>query len=272
MTFKQWLRVGAILVGITVGADSAHGAPHTARYTFVLVHGAWLGANSWDPVAKQLRKHAAEVVQVELPAHGHDATPPAGVTLDGYAEAVVKAIGPRERIILVGHSFGGIVISAAAERIPQHIAKLIYVAAYLPRDGESAYSLSQLDHDSHVGKYWTQENATAPVVIRQDGLLDVFCNDCIAAAQQFVRDNSHPEPLGPMGTPVHLSADRYGSVARYYISTREDHAVSYSLQQLMLGHTSAKQVYTLTSGHLPMLTQSDAVAKTLLRFAGDSSP
>jgi pimeloyl-ACP methyl ester carboxylesterase len=263
---NYWLGALFGVLGVLILGAPASAAPKT---TYVLVHGAWMGKAAWDPVAERLRKQGAEVVQVELPAHGGDPTPADKASLDGYVDAVVNAIGDRRRVVLVGHSFGGIVISATAERVPDHIGRLVYVAAYLPRDGESAYSLSQQDKESHVGKYWTQADASkyTPVTIRKDGIVGVFCNDCDAKLQQFVTSTHREEPVAPMGTPVKLTAERFGRIPRFYISTRQDHAVGYALQQMMLANTRVKEVVTLDSSHVPMLTRPGEVAKILRRFA-----
>jgi pimeloyl-ACP methyl ester carboxylesterase len=252
---------------VVPAAASARGAPPT----YVLVHGAWMGKSAWDPVAKRLRAGGAEVIQVELPAHGRDTTPAEKASLAGYVDAVAAAIGERKDVVLVGHSFGGIVISGVAEKIPQRVGRLVYVAAYLPKSGESAYSLSQQDKESRVGKYWTQADPAkyTPVTIRREGIADVFCNGCDAKTTRFVVDSHREEPVPPMGTPVTLTDARFGAVPRYYVATTQDHAVGYALQQAMLASTPVKQVVTLDTGHVPMLTAPARVADVLRAFARD---
>jgi len=250
-------------------ATPASAAP--PRHAFVLVHGAWMGKSAWDPVAARLRKDGEEVIQVELPAHGDDPTPADKATLHGYVEAVVAAIGERKDVVLVGHSFGGVVISGVAEEIPERIGRLMYVAAYLPRDGESAYSLSQQDKDSHVPKFWSQADPAkyTPVTIRKEGLIDVFCNDCSPEVQAYVLAHHREEPVPPMGTPVKLTPGKFGAIPRYYIATSADHAVGYGLQRQMLQATPVKRVVTLKSGHVPMLTHPKKVAAALRQFASE---
>ncbi len=112
--------------------------------TFVLVHGAWHGAWCWDKVAAELTKAGNRVVTLDLPSHGEDKTPAHEVTLDSYAEAIAKVIrGEEEKVVLVGHSMGGIAISAAAELVPDRIQRLIYLTAFLPRDGESLLAIEE---------------------------------------------------------------------------------------------------------------------------------
>jgi pimeloyl-ACP methyl ester carboxylesterase len=166
-------------------------------------------------------------------------------------------------VLLVGHSMAGVVISAVAEREPQRLHRLVYVAAYLPGDGDSVYKLSTNDKDSRVGAFWTQADpkAYSPASIRADGLVEVFCADCSAADQQALRSSHRAEAVPPLGTPVALSAARFGSVPRAYVHTRQDRAVSLALQRQMLARAGgAGAVLELDTGHLPMWTQPRALA------------
>ena len=97
--------------------------------TFVLVHGAWHGAWCWYKVAARLRQKGHTVLVPDLPGHGRDQTPINAVSMQSYAQRVADVIRTaNEPVILVGHSMGGFVISAAAEQQPQTVAKLVYVA------------------------------------------------------------------------------------------------------------------------------------------------
>jgi len=95
--------------------------------TFVLVHGSFQGPFAWQYVKDQLIKKGQKVVVAELPAHGEDKTAPAAVSIDVYREKVISVINPLEgKVILVGHSLAGLVISATAEKVPDKIKKLVY--------------------------------------------------------------------------------------------------------------------------------------------------
>ena len=89
--------------------------------TIVLVHGAWSDATAWQAVIPLLKAQGHEVIAVNLPGHGTDATSFAGISLQSYVDAVKNAIGDRKNVILVGHSMAGIVISQVAEAIPGQI-------------------------------------------------------------------------------------------------------------------------------------------------------
>lgn len=111
----------------------------------VLVHGAFSGAWMWEPVEAALRDAGHDVEAIDLPGSGEDRTPVAAVTLDAYAERICHALEQRPQpAVLVGHSMGGVAISEAAGRCPGRIARLVYVAAFLPAEGQSLLALTQL--------------------------------------------------------------------------------------------------------------------------------
>src|SRR5471030_39122 len=145
--------------------------------TIVLVHGAWSDATAWQAVIPVLKAQGHEVIAVNLPGHGSDATSFANISLQSYVDVVKNAIGDRKNVILVGHSMAGLVISQVAEEIPGQIKELIYLAAYLPKNGESLLSLAQQDAGSHTGKYLQIDKDHGAAIITKDGIVDVFVAD-----------------------------------------------------------------------------------------------
>lgn len=259
----------ATLTGCTTVAPVMSTAPATAR-PIVLVHGAWMGASAWDRVATDLRQRGYRVTAVELPGHGADTTPASQLSLDGYVKTVLAALPPDGQAVVVGHSMGGMVISAVAEQAPSRVAELVYVAGYLPQNGESLYKIAMTDADSRVGAYWTQADPKTftPASLRPEGIAEVFCADCSAVDQRALVSSHKAEAVPPLGTPVALSAGRFGRTPRSYVHTRQDKAVSFKLQQSMLERAGgARQSWVLDTSHLPMLTQPRALADILASVA-----
>jgi len=232
----------------------------------VLVHGAWMDASAWNRVAPMLTEKGHAVIAVNLPGHGVDDTPYEQIQLQTYIDAVKTAIGDKTNVILVGHSLAGIVISQVAEAIPHQLTRLVYVAAYLPQNGESLYVLSQQDGDSHVGTYWRQADPAHyyPAFIAPEGIRDVFAADCDEATVQHLIQTHKADALAPMATPVTLSPERFGTVRKVYIHTTQDHAVSYSLQKQMVEKTPFGAVYTLESSHSPFFSHPVELADLIL--------
>jgi pimeloyl-ACP methyl ester carboxylesterase len=231
--------------------------------TFVLVHGAFMGAAGWGPVAEELRDHGAAVTVVELPAHGQDATPASAASLAAYVARVGQAIDASGKpVILVGHSMGGIVISQVAERRPADIAKLAYVAAYVPANGQSLLDLATTDQASELGKH---------LLPREDGTLDVatdafanlFCADCTEAARASLLAGYRAEPGAPLQTKVALGA-AFAAVPKIYLRTTRDLVISPALQSQMIATTPMQRTQDLTTSHMPLLSAPTKVAAALL--------
>ena len=201
------------------------------------------------------------VITLDLPGHGADQTPVDQITLNSYRDAVVRAIGERSNVVLVGHSFGGVVVSQVAEAIPARISKLVYLAALIPQNGESANDLAGHDKDSLFGKYVTP--TPTALVFSPDGIQPVFCNDCTADDVAMLRAKLRPEPLAPFATPVTLTAANYGSVRKYDILTKRDQAVSYAFQKTLQARLNPVKSVELDTGHLPFFSKPDELAKVL---------
>src|SRR5579883_3239100 len=192
----------------------------------VLVHGAFEDASVWQQVQRHLEKEGYQSTAVNLPGRGGDQTPKAEITMDVLRDAVVKVIKSQEQpVVLVGHSFGGMVISAVAEAVPERIRKLIYVAAYLPKSGESLQSLAMQDRDSKMGPHFQVNPAAMVATVGYESRADLFLNDGAPEQRRGFADTMVDEPLLPPGTPVTLSPERFGTVAKAYVRTAQDQVV-----------------------------------------------
>jgi pimeloyl-ACP methyl ester carboxylesterase len=116
------------------------------RQTYVLVHGAWGGGWDWRPVSDILTSRGHRVFRVTLTGLGervHLASPDIG--LETHITDVINTIlyENLRDVTLVGHSYGGMVITGVADRVPDRLAHLAYVDAFVPEDGESVATLRQ---------------------------------------------------------------------------------------------------------------------------------
>jgi pimeloyl-ACP methyl ester carboxylesterase len=110
----------------------------------VLVHGGWGGGWEWREVERLLRLKGRDVSRVTLTGLGeraHLISP--SVNLDTHVEDVIRhlELEDLDDVVLVGHSYGGMVVTGVADRVPERIAQLVYVDAFVPRDGESLFDL-----------------------------------------------------------------------------------------------------------------------------------
>lgn len=124
---------------------SAYTQPAQANHTYVFVHGAWGGGWDWRGVDSLLTAQGHRVYRVTLTGLGervHLASPSIGLTT--HITDVVNTISWEQLkdVVLVGHSYGGMVITGVADRIPERLRAVIYVDAFLPESGESVARLN----------------------------------------------------------------------------------------------------------------------------------
>lgn len=141
----------------------------SSKPTIVIVHGAWGGAWAFKKVDAMLREKGFQVYRPQLTGQGdrvHLARPDIG--LNTHIDDVVNTILYEDLhdIILVGHSYGGMVITGVADRIPDRIKRLVYLDALVPNDGESTVSILHTNDD--FIKRMTQGDYLVPPWVKPD--------------------------------------------------------------------------------------------------------
>lgn len=227
-----------------------------SRYpTYVLVHGAWADESAWGFVRNQLAVKA-NVVVVNLPAHGADNTYGAGVGLNDYVATVSAAINKvKGKVILVGHSMAGVVISQVAENMPTKIDKLIYVSAYLPKNGENVSGITNKFLNNKPIEVFEFNNDYSLVSIKKDAIATVVCADCPDYMKEALVKYHRAEPTKGLNDNVVLTS-KFAGIPKYYLSTKNDYAVPYALQQQMIkDNGTVKKVFELPTSHLPFVVK-----------------
>ncbi|HET9625057.1 MAG TPA: alpha/beta fold hydrolase [Kofleriaceae bacterium] len=234
-----------------------------AKPSIALVHGAWETASAWDAVRARLTADGYTVAAIDLPGRPGNPLAPADATLAGYAQAVEAGIADLPRpVVLVGHSFGGFTISAVAEAQPADIQTLVYLAAFVPRDGASVLDLAMTDPASQVGAHLQVDPAAGLATIDASAGGAVFANDGTPAQQAAVAAALVPEPLAPLGMPAHVSATLAG-FDKVYIKTLRDQAVTPAAQAAMIGSTTFRATLELDTGHSPFVTDPDGLTAAI---------
>ncbi|MGC4041874.1 MAG: alpha/beta fold hydrolase [Flavobacterium sp.] len=239
----------------------------TENNTYVLVHGAWQAPYVWDEVRNDLIKKGKKVVVVELPGHGSDKTLTHTLNLDIYSNKVIEAVSKVDgKVILVGHSMAGMVISNAAEKIPAKISKLVYIGAFLPKDGQALTDLAYSDPDSKLGPNLVPSADQLTLDVKQQELVDLFIKDGSQADKDLVQKNYRAEPAIPFTNKVTLTKSNFGSVEKIYVKTLQDLVISPGLQDRMIADAGIKTVYSLNTGHSPFLSRPQEVSRLLLKI------
>ena len=278
----------------------------TPKAAYVLVHGGWHNQSSWDKLAPILEAEGHRVLTLDLPGAGAntiapksldarpfdlaafaaESSPVAGVTQDERTQAVIALVKEATslgdgKVILVGHSAGGMTISAVAEQVPELLAAVVYIAGFMVPNGLSL--LAMLPHEAmssalSPGLFVGDPAAIGATrinpgpadeayrsLLKASFYADVTEADFARAAAQLHSD----EPNGGALTPSEITPGRFGSVQRPYIRTTQDCAVPLTGQDYMIaaidgtiGGTTIR--HTLESSHSPFLSQPAALAKILL--------
>jgi pimeloyl-ACP methyl ester carboxylesterase len=237
---------------------------------FVLVHGAFSGGWVWGPLAEQLIAKGHTVEMPDLPGGGRDDTPVADVTLDAYAARICEVLDSRpEPAILGGHSMGGMAITQAAPRCADRIASMIYVAAFLPQEGESLIALTQLpegEGDQVQANLVVEGDppvATMPAEASRAATY-AHCSDERAA---WAIASRTPQPVFPFTEPLRLDGFDFDGISRAYVYCSDDRAIPPPLQRRMIAAAGCDPVIELDTDHVPQLSRTEELAQALHRLA-----
>jgi|SRR5690625_2462396 len=230
---------------------------------FVFVHGAFHGAWCWKPLLDELKAQGHQTTAIDLPGSGEDQTPIDEVTLEAAVARVIETIrltkGPA---VLVGHSMGGVVITQVADRIPELLDRVVYIAGFRPRNGEALLDLAALPEGAGDG---VQANLTVAgnppmAIFNQNAAAEIFYHDCPPVLVEWATPRLKPQPTALDITPVVLQNGAFPTSD--YIVCTDDRATPVSLQKFMATRDFAR-VFELSTGHSPFMSRPTEVAKIL---------
>ena len=234
----------------------------------VLVHGAWHGAWCWATLQAELDSRGIASVAVDLPGHGVSTEPFGDLTGDAAHVAAVVA-GIDAPIVLVGHSYGGAVITeaSAVPGVAAKVVHLVYLAAYVPDVGESVMGLAMSMPTA------TTMLASAMVMAddRQTFTIDpgrahaTFYGRCDPIATPANIARLCPQPVATFNQP--LTGAGWASIPSTYVRCTLDDAIDISHQDLMSAHCT--NVETLETDHSPFASMPVRTAEILARITRD---
>jgi pimeloyl-ACP methyl ester carboxylesterase len=228
---------------------------------FVLVHGGFVGGWCWEKLVPLLEEAGHEVEAPDLPGSGDDNTPIPEVSLQAYADRISEVLDAQpEPVVLVGQSSGGVAVSQAAEQRPDKIHMLVYVGAYLLRDGETLLSAGENDTESLVLANLVMSEDGSSATIREDAIREGLLADCSDEDVERAKARFEPGALAPIATPVSLSEENYGRIPRVYIETLKDRAISPWLQKEMYERVPCQKVISMDTGHWPFYSAPEELA------------
>jgi pimeloyl-ACP methyl ester carboxylesterase len=226
--------------------------------TVVLVHGAFHGAWCWDRVVPLLEAAGVPVVAVDLPGHGPDGGPPGDLHAhaDWLRGFLASLPGP---VVLVGHSYGGAVITDAAAGVPA-VRRLVYLCAIVPDAGETMTTVmpdraAGGDRASLVSEAM-RVDGDGNLVVDPEGAVAALYGDCGPDDVEFALARLCPQSAASFGQPVRAAAWR--TIPSTYVICHEDRAVSLGFQRVLATRTT--DTVELATSHSPFFSQPQRVA------------
>jgi pimeloyl-ACP methyl ester carboxylesterase len=240
--------------------ESSRDNPGRGVKNIVLVHGAWADGSSWSGVIPLLEADGYHVVAVQLPLTSladDDA-----VTERAIARITMLYPGP---VLLVGHSYGGVVIGDMPGNDP-NVVGLVYVAAFAPDTGESALSLlATLTPSSPLKPFLDFDPAFQFVTISAQGVAEAFAQDLPKPEQVLLAATQGPASVAVLSaTPTVTPAWR--TKPSWFIVAAQDKAITAVLEEQMAARMNATTI-TVPTCHLAMLQEPRRVAQFIEQSA-----
>jgi len=233
----------------------------------LLVHGSCHGAWCWRDVIPALAARGVVAKAIDLPGHGDDTTPLAKVTLEGYAHAIEEAAcamhdGP---VPILGHSMAGYAIAAAALRAPERVEKLIFLCAYVPRDGLSLVDLRKAGPSQPLMPAIRPGGDGISFTFAPEYHKPLFYQDCSDEDVAYAGAHLTPQAIRPQATPLALSP-AYHALEKHYIRCTEDNVIPSAYQAQMARDFAPGHLSTLPSSHSPFLSMPDRLAARIVEI------
>jgi len=256
-----------LAVPTTASAAPVHSTPARAKPTVVLVHGAWADASSFAPVTAELQRDGYTVLNAPNPLRDLD-TDAANVA----AFINQNTTGP---VVLVGHSYGGAVITEAASETPS-VKALVYVDAYAPDQGESAIQLTGAQPGSLLAvpdpttvfnfvQYPGATNGDVDTYIKPSLFQKIFAAGLPAKQANVLAASQSPIALGAL-KDTESAVPAWKTIKSYFFIGTNDKVIP-AAEQLAMAQRANGVVVTAKADHLSMLEVPDRVTNFIEKAA-----
>lgn len=239
---------GLALISSALGQNAS--AVNT-KPTIVFVHGLWADGSSWNKVIAPLTAQGYEVISVQNPTTSLD---------DDVAAtnaAIERTSGP---VLLVGHSWGGFVITEAGAH--PRVKGLVYVAAYAPEKGETVPTLSANAPPTKLSDFLKETNGS--LTVSREGVAEVFAGD-LPKAEQDVIHAVQPPAFSKVFAGVGEHA-AWKTKPSWYVVAAKDKTINPELEEWMAKRAKAKTT-VLDTSHVAMVSKPKEVLEVILEAA-----
>lgn len=253
----QMLMKSALLAAaLGSGAAEAGSGPTQSKPTIVLVHGAFADGHAWDRVIPLLQAKGLEVVAVQNPLTSFE---------DDVARTTRTIQLQSGPIVLVGHSYGGAVITEAGE--DPRVKALVYVAAFAPSKGQSVSDVSQ-GYPAPSGFNHLIADKAGYLTLTLEGVQHHLAQDLPLQDAKLLMATQAPTNSANFAAKARAAA--WTSRPTWYVVSEHDHMLDTSLQKDLAKKLDAR-VTTLDASHVPQLSQPQKVADVILAAADQIS-
>lgn len=235
---------------------------------FLLIHGSWHGAWCWFKVLPRLRAHGS-VSAVNLPGRGRDPALLPTIDLKAMVKAAEAHMPAERKTTIVVHSRYGILASTLAEKHPDRIERVIYLASFMLPAGDSVAKWAPTDRDSLIPANMDLNMTELWDWLRPEAYRDALYADCSDEDVALAHALLCREPIRPAGEALRLTPERYGTVPRAYIRLTEDRAVSLNLQDRLIEASPPERVESIAASHSAYFSQPDKLTETIMSLARD---
>ena len=241
--------VGGLFLGSNAFAQT--GGVTNTKPTIVFVHGLWADGSSWGKVINPLVDKGYKVLSVQNPT----------TSLEDDVAATQKVIDRADGdVILVGHSWGGSVITEAGA--DPRVKALVYIAAFAPDKGETAASLGESVAPTILPGF--VQNANGYLTLSKEGVAKAFAGDLSPKEQDLVYAVQPPASQKVFGDAGVNAA--WKTKPSWYVVASEDKAINPELEKRMAKRANAKTT-TLKSSHVAMLSKPKEVLAVIMDAA-----
>src|SRR5215472_14692345 len=248
-TLLAGIVAGALFLGSSAVAQTVDSM--NKKLTIVFVHGLWADGSCWSKVINPLMDKGYKVISVQNPT----------TSLEDDLAATKRAIDRADGdVVLVGHSWGGFVITEAGA--DPRVKALVYVAAFAPDKGETAGSLSESVAKTILPSFVQDSNGY--LTLSREGVAKGFAGDLTPKEQDVVYAVQQPASKSVFGD-VGVNA-AWRTKPSWYVIASEDHAINPELEMKMAKRANAKTT-TLKSSHVAMLSKPKEVLAVIMDSA-----
>lgn len=253
--------------------------------TIVLIHGEGFGAWCWYKIIPLLEEAGLQPIALDLAGSGTNHTDTNNInSIAEYSKPLtdfLSALSETERVILVGHSCGGAIVSYALEHFPKKVSKAVFVSATMVSNGQRPFDV----FSEHLGPadvflkesqfllYGNgKEKPAKGLQFGKEHIKALYFNQTSPKDIALAAVSMRPILIGPIMEKLTLTSENYGSVRKFFIQTLDDRILSPDIQEKMVRDNPPERVFKIKgSDHCPFFSKPQSLYKHLLEIAASEN-